>query len=211
MNKELLTKHYNEAMSCSGFENKETDTEYRLDINNTDKTITLSFQGSSNFIVDDKLAIDWKQNFNFWHKPYKNMKHTFFVHKGIFLKYKSVQDEIFEKIKDLKHYDMKIYGFSQGGGLTLFAHEDYWFKGFNPTSYPFAAPMVFVFWNSKVLKERFENCHTIYNVNDIVSKAPFWWTGFRKYGKKIKLGKKKLLVPPWKWYEEHMTYRALFY
>ena len=203
-----LRDMYKEAMNCTGSVNSVTDTEYRLNVDHKAQTIILSFQGSSKFIKDNKLAIDWRDNFKFWVKPYKNMKHTFFVHRGLLEKYQSVRDEIWEVVKDLKHYKMIIVGFSQGGGLTLYAHEDYWFKGFNPESYPFAAPMVFTFWNRKILKERFKKCHTVFNRRDIVPNLPGLIFGFIKYGYKIPLGKWKPTFP-WQWYKEHMGYKEL--
>ena len=70
-----LEQEYKEAMNCTGFVNKKTNTEYRLDIDYENKTVIVSFQGSGS-------KIDWRQNFTFYKKPYKHMKHLFFVHAG---------------------------------------------------------------------------------------------------------------------------------
>ncbi len=203
-----LKSKWQEAMDCTGFENTETDTEYRLDIDHKAQTIKLSFQGSSRFIRDGKITIDWRQNFDFLKKPYKHMKHIFFVHRGIHNKYQSVRDDIYNKIKDLKDYDMYIFGFSQGGGLDYCAHEDYWYKGFDPITYAFASPRIFGWWNCRILKERFKKFHIVINVNDIVPKLPPVLFGFRHYGIKHKIGKLKITFP-WNLAKEHMGYKDL--
>jgi len=201
-----MKQAYKEAMNCNY--NNSGDTEYRLDIDHNAKEIVLSFAGSSEFIINGKISLDWRQNFDFLVKPYKHMEHTFFVHRGIYGKYREVRDEIYDKLKGLEDYEMFIYGFSLGGGLTYLAHEDYWFKGFNPTSYAFASPRIFSWWNCGVLKKRFKNLTTVINRNDIVPKVPFRWMGYRHYGKVNMLGKWKVTFP-WQWYKEHMGYKEL--
>ena len=170
-------KQYKEAMNCSGYINEKTDTEYRLEVK--DKLIILSFQGSSS-------VLDYKQNFTFWKKPYKNMEHLFFVHAGLFNKYKSVQDDIFNIITPLFNPDWKlrIYGFSQGGTLATFAHEDavYRFPKSDIETYAFAPAKGFTFCNRKFLKTRFKNLNTIIVKKDIIPKLPFWFQGFIHYG-----------------------------
>lgn len=67
---------------------------------------TLYFQCSSG-------EEDWKSNFDFWARPYKNMKEVFYVHKGFRDMWKSVRDEIAKLDFDT------IIGYSQGAALTL--------------------------------------------------------------------------------------------
>ncbi len=201
-----MINKYNNALNCNY--NNTGDTEYRLDIDHKLKRIELSFAGSSEFIVDGKIGLDWISNFNFMVKPYKHMKYLFFVHRGIHKKYMSVRDEIYEQVKGLIDYTMHIYGFSQGGGIDYSAHEDYWFRGFDPETWAFAPPRAFGWWNSRVLKKRFLKFHVVKNVNDVVPKAPPVIFGFRHYGTIHKLGKWKITFP-WQWYKEHMGYRKL--
>lgn len=200
-----LKQAYKEAMNCTGYENKETDTEYRLEINKEIKTVIVSFQGSGS-------KKDWISNFSFWKKPYKQMKKLFFVHAGLFNKYKSVQDDIMNKIIPVLKADWKVrgYGFSQGAALITFFHEDikYRLPKIDLETYSFAPPKTFTFFNAKFLQTRFETLYTVKNVNDIVPKVPFCWMGFRHYGNIIKLGKWKIVFP-WNWVDEHMGYKKL--
>ncbi len=202
-----LDQAYAEAMNTKGYINTITDTEYRIDINKDLKIVSVCFEGSGS-------KIDWKQNFSFWQKPYKNMKHTFYVHSGLLNKYKSVNDNIFKIILPFLNPDWKVrgYGFSQGAGLITFFHEDvkYRLPSVDIKTYAFAPPKTFTFINRKFLNTRFETLYTIINKNDIVPKVPFWWMGFIHYGNKIKLGKFKLIVTPWNIVKEHMRYKELF-
>ena len=197
-----LQNAYSEAMNCTGYENAVTDTEYRLDIDHKSRTILLSFRGSSGFIKSDRLAIDWRQNFRFWHKAYGK----FYVHRGLFEKYRSVRDVIFNHLKGLETYSLKIYGFSQGGALAVFAHEDFYYHNFIPITVVFANPRVFGFCGSRDLHKRFKGCTIVHNVNDIVPRIPFI---YRHYGTRIKIGKRRLITFPWRWQAEHMGYRRL--
>jgi hypothetical protein len=84
--------------------------------------------------------LDWMQNFTFWKKPYRNMDALFFVHRGIFKKYESVKDELWEYIKEAGAYDYvyRGYGFSQGGTIVGYFHEDSVYRGRLIKSYAFA-------------------------------------------------------------------------
>ena len=205
MIKQELKQAYKEAMNCTGFVNKETDTEYRLDIDYENKTVIVSFQGSGS-------KIDWRQNFTFYKKPYKHMKHLFFVHAGLFNKYSSVKDEIWSKIIPVLNPDWKIriYGFSQGGTLASFMHEDakYRLPELDVEGWAFAPAKGFTFWNRKYLKKRFEGLNVVINRRDIVPKLPFWFQGFIHYGHVNKIGKRGISFP-WNWYKEHMGYKEL--
>ncbi len=204
---EELDQAWLEAMNCTGYENTVTDTEYRLDINSETKTVIVSFQGSGS-------KLDWKQNFTFWKKAYKHMNKVFFVHKGLFNKYKSVKSDIWNIILPVLNPDWKIraYGFSQGATLVTFFHEDAKFRlpNIDIKTFAFAPAKGFTFWNFKLLKTRFKTLYTIINYRDIVPKVPLLIQGFIHYGNKIKLGKWKLILFPWNWVKEHLGYRDLF-
>jgi len=202
-----LKQAYKESMNCEGYENKKTDTEYRLEINKETKTVIVSFQGS-------RSVLDWVYNFAFWKKPYKHMKKLFFVHAGLFNKYKSVQDDIMDKIIPVLKPDWKVrgYGFSQGAALITYFHEDikYRLPKIDLETYALAPPKGFTFFNAKFLQTvRFKTLYTVKDISDIVPHLPFWFMGFRHYGNIIKLGKCKIVFP-WNWKKEHMGYEKLF-
>ena len=196
---------YENIGKCTGYENSKTDTQYGITVDEKYKTVIVAFQGSGS-------KMDWMQNFTFWKKPYKEMDKLFFVHWGLFNKYKSVENELWSKLTPYVTPDWKIrgYGFSQGATLATFFHEDAVFRypDLDIKTYAFAPAKGFSFWNSKFLKTRFDKLITIKNVNDVVPKVPFWFMGFKHYGEVVKLGKRKFTFP-WNWYKEHMGYKAL--
>lgn len=201
-----LKIYYEQAMNCTGYENKTTDTEYSITPDLDNKIVYLSFEGSGS-------TMDWLQNFNILIKPYSNMKNLFFVHRGIFQKFKSVIDNINVVIKPLLDigYKLEIRGFSQGAGIAVFAHEYFKFHFPNKKihSVAFASPRVFSLIGYKILKERLEGLEIVINVNDAVPKLPFVILGYLHYGIKTKLGKWRFTFP-WQWTKEHMGYRGLF-
>lgn len=207
MTTDELNLYWSQSKNTSGYENAETDTEYSINIYPESKTVYLAFQGS-------RSKIDWLQNFNIWIKPYSNMKKIFFVHRGIFLKFKSVVKDIDLVLKPLLDdgYKLEIRGFSQGAGLTVFGHEYFGFH--NPEtklhSVAFAPPRTFSFIGFFTLRKRFKNLEIVINRNDLVSKLPPVVLGYIHYGTKVILGKFKLLVFPWNYVKEHMNYKDLF-
>jgi len=130
------------------------------------------------FQSSDKGLSDCLVNFDFPVVPYKSMEETFFVHRGFLKAWKSVQDEI-SKLS----YDT-IVGYSHGAALALLAHEDFLFKrGLEPATYVFGCPKIF-FLISKRAKSRFSKVVNVANVEDIVAKAPPFYTAV---GRKIRL------------------------
>ena len=67
------------------------DVQYRIEC--IDNVAHLYFQCTSS-------DSDWKHNFDFMVKPYKNMKETWFAHRGFVALWHSVRDEILAKLKD---------------------------------------------------------------------------------------------------------------
>ena len=58
-----------------------------------DKTLYIYFEPS-----DGK--IDWKHNFMFRKKPYKDMKTPYYVHRGFLKCWKTVEDIVIDRIQD---------------------------------------------------------------------------------------------------------------
>ena len=150
--------------------NKDTDTEWGYKVE--DNTLYLSFQGSTS-------KEDWKQNFNFLKVPYKNMPKKFRVHKGFLIKWKSIEQDVL-KLVTKNITKVIIAGFSQGGAVSLLAHESIFFHferlQNNIFTYAFGTPRVFS-WN--VPKERFKNVTYIQYGGDIVTGVPFTLMGYK--------------------------------
>ena len=113
---------------------------------------------------------DWAFNFDFPAVPYKDMKEKFLVHRGFLKAWKSVRDEI-----ALLDFDT-IVGYSMGGALATFAHEDFRYrKGYQPKTIVFGCPKV-LFLPSLHVLNRFTAIGRYANKEDIVAKLPPFFT-----------------------------------
>ena len=212
-----MIKEYNKCFGTFSQSNNQTDTEYNIEV--IGNKVYLKLQGSGS-------TEDWIQNFNFFAqlrfhflhgrliKPFKTF---FFTHRGIYGKWASIRQNVHGWIDPLlkQGYQLYIHGFSQGGGLTQIAHEDFYYYLLENKldtelvkSWAFASPMVFSILSSKAFRSRFKNLTVILNRNDLVGKVPGWLLGFRHYGKIIKIGKYNFSVfLPWKWIGNHLGYK----
>lgn len=146
---------------------------------------------------------DWLNNFSFWIKPYKRMKKIFFVHAGFIKIYKICQETVHCWVNKIDEYDeIIINGHSLGGAIATLCLEDVEFlreeKIHNKPSYCFASgPRVFCFINNKTIKKRCMNLFRINFKNDVVSKLPPFWFGYKHVGNLHQIGKKSwnFLIP----------------
>jgi predicted lipase len=170
---------------------KETDTQWDWE-RKGDKLILR--------VEETKSKKDWFFNFWFLKKPYKDMDHPYRVHIGFLLKWKNIQEDVMKLITpDVNQ--VEVYGFSQGAAIATLIHEDIWYNfprlrenGLN--SWVFGCPRV-VSWNAPTI--RWKTLTRVSNSNDMVTKVPFFWMGFKHVqGEKIHVGKRSLpffLVP----------------
>ena len=87
-------------------------------------TLYIYFQGSDG-------DVDWRRNFSFWKKPYKDMDSPYRVHAGFMKAWKEVEDIVIEKITERSAVMNMAYrwnkiitvGYSHGGALAAFCHE----------------------------------------------------------------------------------------
>lgn len=168
--------------------NKETDTQWDYAIENG--KLILRFD-------ETRSPMDWWQNFRFLRKPYRDMKPKFRVHKGFIGKYKSIRSTLFGIIASSEYDRIEILGYSQGGALALLAHEDIWYhrpelRNNKLITIVFGCPRV-VSWFAP--KDRWHNVIRIQNGNDIVSKVPFSFLGYKHVGVPVTIG------PERKWWK----------
>lgn len=168
------------------------DTDYAF--TEEDSTLYIWFKGS-----DSKY--DWKLNFSFWRKPYKDMKIPYSVHGGFLKAWKNVEDIIINKITEVKKikgadkfvkyykYDkIVIVGYSHGGALSGLCHECVWYwrndiKD-NIFGYGFESPRFYHGLSvNKKLQERWKNYTVIRTHTDIVTHTPPRLFGFTHVGK----------------------------
>jgi predicted lipase len=147
------------------------------------------------FFEDSDGKVDWKNNFNFPAKPYKDMGKLWFCHRGFLKVWKSIEPHIKDAIMKQTVKSVTIVGYSHGAAIATLCHEYVWFN--RPDlrdkleGYGFGAPRVFWGWfMSKELKERWANFHIIRNLNDIVTHMPPRLFGFRHVNNVMKIGEK---------------------
>ena len=138
-------------------------------------------------------ATDWKNNFNFPAKPYKDMGTTWYCHRGFLKVWKSIEPYVKGAIMRPTVKSVTIVGYSHGAAIAALCHEYVWFN--RPDlrdkmeGYGFGAPRVF--WGFKMreeLKERWKNFHPVRNLNDIVTYMPPALFGFRHVNDVIEIG-----------------------
>lgn len=156
------------------------------------RTLYIYFQGSNG-------DVDWRRNFSFWKKPYKDMKKPYRVHAGFMTAWKEVEDiviqKITEKAEDGSFKWNRIYtiGYSHGGALAAFCHECVWFHradikddcwGIGYEAPRIYAGMLF----RQELRERWKNFRVIRNRQDLVTHVPPRCFGFWHVGEVVKIG-----------------------
>lgn len=164
------------------------DTQYK--ILNLENEYIIVFQGSNS-------KTDWKYNFMFRQKPYKDMPIPFYVHRGYLKVWKKINDFFLEQVKNIEK-PITIVGHSYGGAVATLCSEDIWFK------YPkkrrdlklitYGSPRLISFINFRKIKKRWNNSFTFSNTFDLVSLVPPRFFGYVHVSKPILLGKKKPLL-----------------
>ena len=137
---------------------------------------------------------DWKNNFDFPAKPYKDMGVTWHCHRGFLKVWKSIEPYVKESIMKENVKRIIVVGYSHGGAIATLCHEYVWFNRpdlrDNIFGYGFGAPRVFWGCMSEELKERWKNFHIIRNLNDAVTYLPPSIFGFKHVNKVEKIGTK---------------------
>lgn len=182
MNSELFKKLYS-AFDNAQWINGGTKGKVNYSVQADGKDIIILFQQSNH-------PFDWLCNLFFFPKkvvPYKNMDTEFKVHKGFWIQFDSIRDDILTKVTELLSEDTEniyIYGWSLGGRLAMFCKEmlAYNYNNLNRwgkiTCITIGSPRGFCKtkdWDH--IKERFDNCIRYTNGSDIVTRLPFKWLG----------------------------------
>ena len=179
------------------------DVNYKFITKNN--SLYIYFQGS-------RGDTDWKANFHFWKKPYKDMNIKYSVHSGFLKCWKQIEDLVIAKITEknrkgnFKWKNITICGYSHGGALAAFCHECVWYwrpdlRKQGLVGYGFEAPRIFHGKLHPALAERWQTFNVIRNNTDLVTHVPPALFGFRHVGRVIdiegnyKLSKIKTLSP----------------
>lgn len=159
-------------------------------------------EGSTLYILFEESngKIDWRNNFAFAKRPYKDMKIKYKVHGGFLKCWKAVEDIIIAKIKEqndnstYKFSSIICSGWSHGGALTMLCHECVWFHRpdirKNCFSVSFEGPRVYGgFKVKKCLRERWAHFYEVVNDKDIVTHMPPRIFGFSHAGNILHIGR----------------------
>lgn len=180
--------------------------EFEFCFNNSDKYIHVENDGSYLLQRDGGVLEvyfqcsnseeDWKNNFNFPAKPYRDMKDAWFCHRGFLKVWKSVEPHIQADIMDPTVTEIHIVGYSHGAALAQLCHE---YVKFNRPDVivrglGFGSPRVVWGPMSKEVKKRFEGFTVVRNGNDIVTHLPPVIFGFRHICKVVKIGESEGLI-----------------
>lgn len=178
-------------MACnSGDKTVGNETQYT--IHEDASHIYLAIQGS----VQKE---DWFYNFDFLARPYKNMKYTWWAHRGFVKCWRLAEASIVQDVLDkLGNKKLIILGYSHGAAIALLAHEYFEFNGYNPETYCFGCPRVLWLPHKKVL-ERFKRVHIIRRRGDLVTHVPPALFGFRHPVKNTNVGSVEFI-----WWKRHL-------
>lgn len=192
-----LTQLFNICNNSGNYEVIGEDVNYMFQEDGA--TLYIYFQPS-------RGKVDWKHNFAFWKKPYKDMKVPYRVHGGFLKCWKAVEDVVIDKVTEkdaaggFRWNRVVTTGYSHGGALAMLCHECVWYhrpdlrKG-NILTFAFEAPRVYAgFIIRRKLKERWEGFEVFRNQRDIVTHVPPIIFGFRHVGEMVKMGDKPSLL-----------------
>lgn len=146
-------------------------------------TLTIFFEWSNG-------KTDWKNNFDFPAKPYRDMKDKWYCHRGFLKVWKTIEPHLKERIMSPLINTIIIAGYSHGGAIAQLCYE---YCSFNRPDchlrgYGYGAPRVLWGFLKKRVKRRFDGFIVIRNKNDIVTHLPPMLFGFRNVGELLTIG-----------------------
>ena len=151
------------------------------------------------FFEHSNGIVDWRNNFDFPAKPYRDMENKWFVHRGFLRVWKSARDYLKGPILNKKVRGIVIVGYSHGAALALLCHEFCVFHradiAHNIFGYGFGCPRVVHGPLKKEICKRFKQFYVIRNCKDIVTHLPPTLLGFRHVGNIVHIGKDAKLGP----------------
>ena len=191
---------YTDLFSVSGWKTIGDDTQYL--IHETEDEYVIAFYGSNS-------KADWKNNFAFRKKPYKNMPVPFSAHRGFLKAWKLINDHFISLVKDVSK-PITVIGHSYGGAIATLCMEDLWFNypekraGLKLITY--GSPRIIGWKNYRRIKDRWENSTIYSNRIDLVSCLPPFMFGYRHVKKRTFINKDKLIKQFFKFVDNHMIW-----
>lgn len=148
-------------------------------------TLVLRFQWSNG-------AEDWRNNFAFPAKPYRDMENKWRCHGGFLKVWKSIEPYVKAYILDPAVKHIEIVGYSHGAAIALLCYEYVKFNRpeVDVSGVGFGCPRVVWGRPSETVMKRFEGFVVVRNGNDIVTHVPPALFGFVHVGELLKIGEK---------------------
>ena len=133
---------------------------------------------------------DWKNNFDFPAKPYRDMEDKWYAHRGFLRVWKAIEPHLKDVIMNAGITTIEIFGYSHGAAIALLCHE--YCKFHRPDvrvyGYGFGSPRVIWGFPNKRVRERFKGFTMIRNKGDIVTHLPPTIFGFRHCRRVLTIG-----------------------
>ncbi len=141
-------------------------------------------------------STDWRNNFDFPAKPYRDMEDKWFAHRGFLRVWKTIEPHLAAAIADKTVSRIEISGYSHGAAVALLCYEycKYHRPDIEVEGYGFGAPRVVWGPTSKKVKARLEGFVVYRNGNDLVTHLPPVFLGFHHVGPVRKVGKSAGLI-----------------
>lgn len=165
-----------ELVRSSSYIELENGASYQLLRNGTH--LTVLFQESNG-------KLDWRANFAFAARPYKDMNEKWWCHRGFLRMWKACEEQLEATLLNPEVTDITIAGYSHGAALAVLCHE--WCVFHRPDiaasihGYGFGCPRVLWRANKKVL-DRWCNFTVVRCCKDLVTHLPPRLFGYKHVG-----------------------------
>ena len=137
---------------------------------------------------------DWRNNFSFSARPYRDMKEVWFCHRGFMKVFRALLSYLEPIFLDESVKSFCLVGYSHGAALALLAQEYILYhrpelQG-SVEGYGFGCPRVIAGYIPDSLKERLKGFTVIRNLDDIVTHLPPRIFGYSHITKPLTVGKR---------------------
>lgn len=137
---------------------------------------------------------DWKNNFAFSAKPYRDMSDVWYCHRGFMRVFRALLSYLEEIFLDESVTGFTFVGYSHGAALALLAHEFVTYHRpelvDSVEGYGFGCPRVIAGKIPASLRERLGGFHVIRNLDDLVTHLPPRLFGYSHITKPYEIGKR---------------------
>ncbi len=146
------------------------------------------------FFEDSEGAIDWRNNFHFAAKPYRDMGEVFYCHRGFLSVFRAALPYLEKTLADESVNAFTVVGYSHGAALALLCHEYIWFHRPDVRKtlegYGFGCPRVISGRMTASLQARWARFYPIRNIDDLVTHLPPRLFGYRHVKPPLLIGRR---------------------